>query len=168
VGVTEELFRLGQAARRLNDGSDRLDRSLVQIDRALARLMLGFEYQLPRPIAESEHTDRSGKRVIEVCYLGYLRIPGFAESLVEGPEFHLAVRVIKVFETRLPDEPPGTLMPLIEAPRAVRHAAVDHLAVLVAGLAEQVDEMVTHIERRNEIASSLLCTLGAPEGAADD
>ena len=161
MSVTEELFRLGQAARQLNDGADRLDRSLAEIDRALGRLMLGFEYQLPRPIAELEHSDGGGKRVIEVHYLGYLRVP---QPDGAPANFHLAVRVLKVLEARRSDEPPGKVIPLLEAPRAIRHAAVDHLAVLVAGLAEQVDEMVANIARRNEIATSILATL---EGSQD-
>jgi hypothetical protein len=166
MGVTEELFRLGQAARRLNDGSDRLDRSLAEIDRALSRLMLGFEYQLPRPIAEQVHHDRDGKRVIEVSYLGYLRVAPFTPEV--GPEagsaeFHLAVKTLKVFEGRTADgEQSGRVIPLLEAPRSIRHAAVDHLAPLVAGLAGAVDEMVEHIERRNAIASAILDTLDAP------
>lgn len=176
MGVTEELFRLGQAARRLNDGSDRLDRSLVEIDRALSRLMLGFEYQLPRPIAEEVHHDRRGKRVIEVSYLGYLRVaPLAAEPEPEpgegvGPrpaEFHLAVKTLKVVEgRRVEGEDPGRVVPLLEAPRAIRHAAVDHLASLVAGLAGAVDEMVEHIERRDAIASAILDTLNGPGDAS--
>jgi hypothetical protein len=157
MGVTEELYRLGQAARRLNDGSDLLDRSLAEIDRALARLTLGFEYQLPRPISEQAHHDRDGKRVIEVHYLGYMQLEGVDGAL---PEYHLAVKTLKVFEGRRTEgEQPGRVMPLLEAPRAVRHAAVDHLATLVAGLAGQVDDMVTHIERRNAIATAILGTL---------
>jgi len=37
--------------------------------------------------------------------------------------------------------------------------AVEHLASLVAGLAAQVDDMVAHIERRNQIATAILGTL---------
>lgn len=156
MGITEELFRLGQAARRLNDGSDRLDRSLAEIDQALAQLMLGFEFQLPRPIAEQAHLDRDGKRVIEVSHLGYLPIEGPDGAV----EFRLAIKSLKVFEGRRTDgESPGRIVPLLEAPRAVRHAAVDHLASLVAGLAAQVDDMVAHIERRNQIATAILGTL---------
>ena len=163
MGVTEELFRLGKAARRLNDGSSRLDRTLAEIDRALASLMLGFEYQLPRPIAETEHQTRDGKRVIEVSYLGYLHLPGPAED-GSGGAFHLAVKTLKVFEgKRTSGEEPGRVLPLLEAPRAIRHAAVDHIAMLVAGLAEQVDEMVEHIERRNAVASTVLSTLEPEE-----
>ncbi|KIG15708.1 hypothetical protein DB30_05278 [Enhygromyxa salina] len=166
MGVTEELYRLGQAARRLNDGSDQLDRTLSEIDGALARLMLGFEYQLPRPIAEHVHHDNAGKRVIEVSYLGYLRMdaggdPG--ESISSGvAKFHLGVKTLKILEGRSSSgEQPGRVVTLLEAPRAIRHAAVDHLARLVAGLAEQVDEMVGNIERRNAIAVSILDTLGS-------
>ena len=86
------------------------------------------------------------------------------EVEAEQPTFHLAIRQLKIFEARHPEEPPGQVMALLEAPRAVRHAAVDHLALLVAGLAEQVDEMVANIERRNEIAASILDNL-APPGA---
>jgi hypothetical protein len=158
VGVTEELFRLGHAARRLNDGSDRLDRSLAEIDRALATLMLGFEYTLPRPIAEQVHLDRDGKRVIEVSHLGYLELRG-----VDGEPagLHLAIKTLKVFEGRRTEgEQPGRVVALLEAPRALRHAAVDHLAALVAGLATQVNEMVEHIERRNQIADGILDMFG--------
>jgi hypothetical protein len=160
VGITEQLFQLGQAARRLNDGSDRLDRCLAEIDRALGRLTLGFEHQLARPIAEVVHHDRDGKRIIEVSYLGYMRFAG--QSSGGGGGFHLGVRTMKVFEGRRPPEgeAPPRVTPLLEAPRAVRHAAVDHLGELVGGLAAQVDEMVEHIERREAIAAAVLETLG--------
>lgn len=167
MGITDQLFALGQAARRLNDGSDRLDRCLAEIDRALGRLMLGFEHQLARPIAETVHHDRDGKRIIEVSYLGYLRFAG--EDRPDGRRsggFHLGVRTVKVFEgRRSPEgEPPPRVTPLLEAPRAIRHAAVDHLGDLVGGLAAQVDEMVEHIERREAIATAVLSTLGDAKG----
>ena len=167
MGVTEELYRLGQAARRLNDGSDRLDRTLAEIDAALARLMLGFEYLLPRPISETVHHDSAGKRVIEVNYLGYLRMQTQAAAGESTPgvlsSFHVGVKTLKILEGRSTDgEQPGRVLALLEAPRAIRHAAVDHLAELVGGLAEQVDEMVGNIERRNAIASTILGTLGDP------
>jgi hypothetical protein len=163
VGITDQLYRLGHSARRLNDGADRLDRSLVEVDRALARLLLGFEYQLPRPIAEIVHHDRDGKRIIEVHYLGYVR---FAEHEDDPGSFHLGVRTVKVFEGRhAPEgEPPPRITPLLEAPRSVRHAAVDHLAELVGGLAVQVEEMVQHIERREALAEAILGQLDAPKG----
>jgi len=168
VAITEQLFRLGQAARRLNDGSDRLDRCLAEIDRALGRLMLGFEHQLARPIAEVVHHDRDGKRIIEVSYLGYMRFASHddrPDGRRSSGGFHLGVRTVKVFEGRRPPdgEPPPRVTPLLEAPRAVRHAAVDHLGELVAGLATQVDEMVEHIERAETIAETILDTLGAPK-----
>lgn len=169
VGITEQLFQLGQAARRLNDGSDRLDRCLAEIDRALARLMLGFEYQLARPIAEVVHHDRDGKRIIEVSYLGYMRFASHDErpdGRGAGGGFHLGVRTIKVFEgRRAPEgESPPRVTPLLEAPRVVRHAAVDHLGELVGGLAAQVEEMVDNIERREAIAATVLETLGPAKG----
>ncbi|MFO7565530.1 MAG: hypothetical protein R6X02_23005, partial [Enhygromyxa sp.] len=164
MGITEQLFALGQAARRLNDGSDRLDRCLAEIDRALGRLMLGFEYQLARPIAEVVHHDQAGKRIIEVSYLGYMRFSGHKErpdGQRSGGGFHLGVRTVKVFEGKRPPEGelPPRVTPLLEAPRVVRHAAVDHLGDLVGGLAAQVDEMIEHIERREAIASAVLETL---------
>jgi hypothetical protein len=169
VGITEQLFQLGQAARRLNDGSDRLDRCLAEIDRALGRLMLGFEHQLARPIAEVVHHDRDGKRIIEVHYLGYMRFAGpdeRSDGRRPGGGFHLGIRTMRVFEgRRAPEgEPPPRVTPLLEAPRAVRHAAVDHLADLVGALATQVEEMIEHIERREALAEAILTTFGEPKG----
>lgn len=170
VSITEQLFRLGQASRRLNDGSDRLDRCLAEIDRALGRLLLGFEYQLARPIAEVAHTDRDQKRVIEVSYLGYLRFAAQPDR-GDGSQprrthagFHLGVRTVKVFEgRRAPEgELPPRIMPLLEAPRAIRHVAVDHLTELVTGLAAQVDDMVEQIDRREAIAAAVLDSLRDP------
>jgi hypothetical protein len=163
VGITEQLFQLGQAARRLNDGSVQLDRCLAEIDRALGRLMLGLEVQLARPIAEIVHVDRDGKRIIEVSYLGYLRFTGTGSGTAQaGSGFHLGVRTVKVLEGRRVPEGEQTpqITPLLEAPRAIRHAAVDHLGELVAGLAAQVDEMVEHIERRQALAAAILAELG--------
>jgi hypothetical protein len=169
VGITEQLFNLGQAARRLNDGSDRLDRTLAEIDRALGRLMLGIEHQLARPIAEVVHHDADGKRIIEVHYLGYMRFAGHEDrpdARRPGGGFHLAIRTTRVYEGRRPPEgePPPRVTPLLEAPRAVRHAAVDHLGDLVGGLVAQVDDMIAHIERREAMAESILATFSEPKG----
>jgi hypothetical protein len=163
VAITHELFLLGRAARRLADGSDQLNRILSDIDRALARLMLGFEFQVPRPIAELVHHDSDGKRVIELHYLGYLRMPT-VEAAADDPfaatagGHHLAIRTIKVLEGRkaADGEPPGQLTPLLLAPLALRHAAVDHLPELVAGLAALVEDMAGQIERRTALAAAVL------------
>lgn len=171
MGITEELFHLGQAARRLNDGSDELNRLLAAIDKALARLMLGLEYQLTRPLAEIAHRGEDGKRTIEVHYLGYLRIeaPPGSEAKLE-PGFHLALRTIKVLEDRraADSEAPGQITPLLEAPRRLRHLAVDQLPALVAGLAGQIDDMVEHIERRCAIAEAILDRLEHEAPAAGE
>ena len=74
--ITQELYRLGNSARRLNDGSDQLNRSIAAIDNLLGRLMIGLDYVHPRPLAEHTSYDASGKRVIEVSYRGYLKIRG--------------------------------------------------------------------------------------------
>ena len=163
MAITEQLFRLGQSARRLNDGSDRLDRSLAEIDRALSRLMLGFEFRLPQPIAELERLDRSGKRVIDLSYLGYFRFESVSGASDASPRFHLGVRTLRVLEGKRSgsEEQPGKLVPLLEAPREIRHAAVDQLPELVAGLAAAVEELVENIERRCEVASSVLDDLDA-------
>lgn len=149
VPITQELFRLGQSARRLNDGSDRLNRLIATIDRLLERLMIGLDYIHPRPLSETATTDHAGKRVIELAYVGYLNVEG---------AYHLAVKTVKVFESRLAQatESPGAVTPLMKAPRRLRYAAVDLLPELVAGLAEQVEDVVGAMERRCRTAQALV------------
>lgn len=147
--MNERLNQLGQAARRLNEGSDQLNTLVSSIDRALSRLMIGMDYVHPRPLQESMSVGRDGKRVIELSFLGYLRVQG---------EFHLVIKTVKILESKvaLASETPGTVMPLLQAPRVLRHAAVDLFPELIQVLSNQVGDLVAQMERRCATAKSLL------------
>lgn len=149
MAITEELYRLGESARLLNDGSEELNRNIAAIDQLLGRLMIGLDYVHSRPLAETVTLDREGKRVIELAYLGYLKV---------DRGYHLAIKTVKVIESKraIANESPGQVMLLLSAPRRLRYAAVDLLPELVAGLAGQVEEMLGAMQRRCETASSLL------------
>ncbi len=147
--MTRELHRLGQSARRLNDGSDQLNQMIASIDELLGRLMIGLDYLHPRPLEETIAIDATGKRVIEMAYVGYLRVQR---------SFHLAIKTVKVLESKraIATETPGEIMLLLHAPRRLRYRAVDVLPELVAGVAEQVEEMVEAMERRCRTARMLV------------
>lgn len=150
--LNQELYRLGQSARRLNDGSDQLNRSIAAIDNLLGRLMIGLDYVHPRPLAEHTSYDAAGKRIIEVSYLAYLKVKG---------GFRLALKTVKVLESRsaAAGQIPGEVSPLLEAPRQLRYRAVEQLPELVMGLAEQVEDMLGAMERRVGIANALVSNL---------
>ena len=147
--ITDKMVRLGTAARKLNDGSDHLNRLISRIDGVLGRLMIGMDYIHPRPVSEQVTYDADHKRVIEIAYVGYLKIRG---------HFHLALKTVKVMESKaaMAGEAPGAVVPLLEAPRRLRYAAVDLLPEVVSGLATQVDDIVQKMERRCDVASALL------------
>jgi len=152
MAITEELHRLGKSALRLNKGSDKLNHLIERIDELLGTLMIGLDYVNLRPIDESTSVDHNGKRVIELSYVGYLRIQR---------NYHLAIKTVKVLESKLAvaTQTPGEVMSLLAAPRRLRYAAVDVLPEVVHGLAEQVDEMVGSLERRCETAKALVDNL---------
>lgn len=152
--ITAKMYKLGQAARRLNDGSDELNRLLAEIDKVLGRLMIGMEYTVERPLSERVTRTEDGSRVIELSFVGYLRLRG---------SFHLALRTVKVLESKraAASEDPGEVVPLLEAPRKLRHAAVDQLPELVEGLANQVQDVLGRVEERCRLANSLLDNLNA-------
>lgn len=149
MAITDELHRLGGSARRLNAGSDQLNRLIERIDELLARLMIGLDYVHPRPVDETTSMDHNGKRVIELSYVGYLRTQR---------TYHLAIKTVKVLESKLAiaTTNPGEITPLLAAPRRLRYAAVDVLPEVVSGLAAAVDEMVGTLERRCHTAQSLV------------
>lgn len=157
MSITDELHRLGNSARRLNAGSDSLNEAIQQIDKLLGRLNVGLDYVHPRPLAETTRVDHSGKRVIDLVYVAYLKV---------DRSYHLAIRTTKVLESRLQlaTQTPGKDVKLLNAPRPVRFAAVDMLPEVVEGLATQVDEMVAAMERRQKTADSLLRNLEAIAG----
>jgi hypothetical protein len=146
--ITQELHALGQAARRLNDGSEQLNALIARIDALLGRLMIGMDYVHPRPLAESVTYDRDGKRAIEMAYLAYCRI---------GKVYALAIKTVKVHESKraMATESPGEFIPVLQAPRRLRYAAVDVLPELVAGLSAQVEEVAEAMARRCAVAESL-------------
>ncbi len=146
--ITQELNLLGQAARRLNDGSEQLNGLIARIDALLGQLMIGMDYLHPRPLAESVTYDRDGKRCIEMAYLAYCRI---------GKIYALAVKTVKVHESKraMATETPGEFIPLLQAPRRLRYGAVDLLPELVSGLSAQVEEVACAMSRRCALAESL-------------
>lgn len=157
--ITEQLHVLGQAAKRLNDGSEQLNALIARIDALLGRLMIGMDYLHPRPLSESVTYDRDGKRVIEMAYLSYSRI---------GKAYALAIKTVKVHESKraLANEASGDFMPLLQAPRRLRYAAVDVLPELVAGLSTQVEEVAAAMSRRCAVAESLARRLEEMAGPA--
>lgn len=148
MAINDELYALGNAARRLNDGSEQLNRSIARIDELLGRLMIGIDFFHPRPLAELVTYDREGKRVIELSYLGYCRVQ---------KSYQLAVKTVKVLESKLAlaTESPGEFVPLLQAPRRLRYAAVDFMPELVTGLSHQVADVAGAMERRCAVADGL-------------
>jgi hypothetical protein len=152
MAITRELERLGSFAERLSQGSEELNRLIERIDQALGRLGIGLDYFMPRPLDEHTTFDHSGKRVIEVGYLGYCKV---------SRNHHLVIKTVKVLESKLAvtTEQPGSIVPLLAAPRRLRYSAVDMLPELVTGLAAQVEEMVGSMQRRQATAARLLAHL---------
>ena len=148
MAIIDELNALGSAARRLNDGSEQLNRLIARIDELLGRLMIGIDFFHPRPLAELVTFDREGKRVIELSYLGYCRVQ---------KSYQLAVKTVKVLESKLAlaTESPGEFVPLLQAPRRLRYAAVDFMPELVTGLSRQVTDVASAMERRCATAEAL-------------
>ena len=101
------------------------------------------------PLAESQSTDTGGKRTIELAYLGYLSVRG---------QYHLVITTVKIMEDKaaMANQTPGSVIPLLTAPRALRHAAVDVLPDLVDAISSQIHELVSQVERRCETAQGLL------------
>lgn len=152
MAITEELHRLGNSSKRLNAGSDHLNHLIERIDQLLSTLMIGLDFVYPRPIDETTSLDHNGKRVIELSYVGYMRVQR---------TYRLAIKTVKVLESKLAvaTQSPGEVTALLTAPRRLRYKAVDVLEELVHGLAEQVDEMVGSLERRCQAAESLVRNL---------
>ncbi|MGB1275231.1 MAG: hypothetical protein ACPG77_05725 [Nannocystaceae bacterium] len=156
MALSERLDKLGKAARRLNESSDQLVVLVRAIDSVLGRLNLEVDYVDPRPLDEASSTDSHGKRTIELSLLGYLEIDG---------RYQLALKTVKVHESKvaMSDSNRGSLTPLLDAPRKILHAAVDHLPALVGALSQQVWDLVNQVERRCKLARDLLADLESLE-----
>jgi hypothetical protein len=149
MAITDDLLRLGKSAKRLNAGSDELNQLIERIDTALGALNIGLDYVLPRPVDEETGHDHNGKRVIELSYVGYQKVQR---------TYHLVIKTVKVMESKLAaaTQAPGTVTPLLSAPRRLRYAAVELLPELVAGLSAAVEEMLAAMERRQRTAAKLV------------
>jgi len=158
MSITDGIYQLGHAARRLNNGSDVLNETLKQIDEVLGRLNIGMEFTLPRPLHEDTTVGSDGKRVILVGFLAYARFKG---------RFRLVYRSVKILESRRDSamQSPGDKVPLMEAPRRIRHLAVDQLPDLVGGLSASVDSVLNQLDRRQSLAQNVLSQL---EGMLQD
>ena len=47
MSITDGMYQLGDAAQKLNRGSDALNETLNRIDEVLGRLGIGMEFTLP-------------------------------------------------------------------------------------------------------------------------
>ena len=65
---------------------------------------------------------------------------------------------VKIVESRVAaaSERPGTVTPLLSAPRTLRHSAVDLLPDLIKVLSNQVGDLVAQMERDCAEARALL------------
>ena len=158
MALTKRLQTLSLSARRLNDGSDELNKLIAQIDEVLHRLRISMDFIHPRPLQEHTTTSAHHKRTIELSYLAYLRVD-------DG--HHLVVKTVKIMEDKaaVANESPGSVTPLLHAPRHLRHAAVDVLPELVDALSSQIGDLVSQMERRCETARELLDELNALEAS---
>lgn len=152
MSVTRELHRLADRADRVAEATRRLDDLIRRVDELTARIATGLELWVDRPIREVTSYDGDERRMIEINYLGF------------GPwqgRSRLLTKTLRVFEHKLADASaaPGPVAPLLEAPMAVRHAAVDGFARLLAGLGTQIEAHAAELERRSEIALGVLAEL---------
>jgi len=148
--ITEELTKLGQSVRRVNDGSDELVGLIRGIDRMLGEMALPFDYLHPRPLQETTKVGQGGKRVIEVVYLGVMPVRGARR---------LAIKMVKILESKAAVAHPGgggAVMPLLDAPRPLLHVAADHLGEVVRAIIGEIDELAEQVERRGGAAKEAL------------
>ncbi len=141
--ITEELTKLGNSVRRLNDGADELVREIQAVEATIRDLALPLEYLHPRPLEERARVGAGGKRVIEVVYLGVMTSRG---------RRRLAIKMVKILESKaaVASQSGGAVMPLLDAPRSILHAAADLLGEFVVGLRKQLDEQAEQADRRLE------------------
>jgi hypothetical protein len=154
--ITEELTKLGQSVRRLNEGSAEIEALVAAIEGKLGELAIPFDYLHPRPLRETTTVGAGGKRVIEVAYVGFLPLLGARQ---------LVVKTVKIHESKAAAVAPqgGSLTPLLSAPRALVHATVDVLGDVVRAIRSQLDELAEQVERRRAAAERALDEL---EGSA--
>ncbi|MEZ4383472.1 MAG: hypothetical protein R3A79_19235 [Nannocystaceae bacterium] len=156
--ITEELTKLGQSVRRLNEGSAEIDALVAAIDARLGALAIPFDYLHPRPLRETTTVGAGGKRVIEVAYIGFLPYHG---------QRCLVVKTVKIHESKAAAVAAqgGSLTPLVQAPRGLVHATVDVLGEVVRAIRSQLDELAAQVDRRAAAAQRALAELEGSDGA---
>ena len=157
--ITEELTMLGNSVRRLNEGTDELVRGIQAIEATLRDLALPFDYLHPRPLEETARIGPGGKRVIEVVYLGVLPCRG---------RRRLAVKMVKIVESKaaIASQSGGAVMPLLDAPRGLLHAATDLLVEVVQGIRKQLDELGDEVDQRRDAVREAHEELSRPAASA--
>jgi len=157
--ITEELTKLGNSVRRLNEGADELVREIQALEATLRDLALPFDYLHPRPLEETSRVGPGGKRVIEVVYLGVMPCRG---------RRRLAIKMVKILESKAASasQSGGAVMPLLDAPRGLLHAAAELLGEVVQGIRKQLDELAEQVDRRRHAAREAHEELSRPSASA--
>ena len=140
--ITEDLTKLGQSVHRLGESSREIVELVGAIDRILGELTPATElkYLHPRPLVELARVGPGGKRVIEVAYLGVMPLEGC---------HRLVIKQVKIVESKAvsASQGGGSVIPMLQAPRAAVLAAVDELGELVRVIREKIDGEAEEAER---------------------
>ncbi|MEE9383588.1 MAG: hypothetical protein V3V08_09265 [Nannocystaceae bacterium] len=152
MSIDPDLEQLQEVSDRLKGGSQWLDDLIHRIDSALHRLSIRVDYTHTRPLAEQVERGADGKRRIELSYLAYASVAGSRR---------LAIKTIKVLESKaaLDTTDPRRIVPLRDAPVALRHAAVEQMAEALRGMTAHLKVLADRVDARCDSAESVLHSL---------
>jgi hypothetical protein len=141
------LSKIASLSKTLNEASDRLSKSIAEVESALNDYGLGIEVWLHEPFDNEEYTDDQGHLLHAVARLGYCKRKGKWGLLVASgiDEFWDPETVKDAF--------------LTDSPRTIRLKAVDKipelLRVLAERLAETTEEATMKAAQAKGIAAAL-------------
>jgi hypothetical protein len=146
--ITHNLGRLRSASARLNAHAHQVEAIIGDLETALRELNFDLAHVHPHPIEERAFNGPTGKRVIEIHFLGFMKIK---------EEYRLGIKTLKILESTrsMATERPGELTPLVQSAVRLQHCALDFLPALVLGITTAVERAAEALATRCKLLKQL-------------
>jgi hypothetical protein len=152
-----KISDLAPLAKKVNQKTDRINRTITALNEKLGKLNLGIEVWLDndsdfdKPLEAEPWSDEGSMRTRSLSYLGYCRL---------GDKWQLAVKEVDeehtVFEGEdCYEEVNPSYIPLLQASRNIRLAALEKIPRLLDRLKDAGESVLETVEAAEKLAEEL-------------
>lgn len=155
----QELQELARLSQRLNEETDELNNLILSLEKRLAGMSIGVSVWLGLALVESDsdyssdEDDRDDRPWRDAWDIGYAKLGSEWRIATRHYRFRWSAEKDNWGDYQIEDDATVQVLPLRDAPRAVRVEAAECLDALVSKLREKVTHFIDSIQKAKKLAS---------------